>query len=746
MDKILFTNDIPWMYDEMMEEFIFRVLSEQLSVNINTVKDKPFKEFDAYSTSMFTHYFETKKSVGLQWNKKNWPNMNKIMNILLDPNKEHIRLNVLLNLFPNVEEVDIGKIVFDKYLWDLLKEIGSIFDENGARKLKVIRMKPCVETGHAQLSFYPDWWFEEWYLRWHLYVVEIDSEVRVLKYSTDELIRYLISSRSDNFVKYDYSRVRLSCRIRILTESSNNINKCVNNDQVSDDREQRIFHSFCERIEDLYVYENSLLWKSIKHTHSDWINIQYIFIAFPNLIRLCIINIKLHPFVFEDLLKNIKFYKSVKKFQKMLTRIEITLKNVVYDHMFPISLVISKYKNDFNDIGMAIDRKNNDIIISPNERSRKNKFEEEKKNEFMKQNEEYIWSIFDKDIIKELKCAPNMFVYTSDIFMLHGLRYFIAFYPNGWREERIGKYCIFLHCLEKIASYHHVKVQFVFNETNVQKLKYWTIDDDNNYKQLFFNNNQDIEDLNSFTFTVNIKMLADDYSIDKLQPLEISETRLGVFCWRIPYDLLNNMKEAEIGQMFDSEMFEMFGMKWYLSCYPNGMNQNRDNAGFVILCINNVTLPVIESVVSVKYTMCVNERYKNVQCGYFDYKNRWRRWGTRKTPDILSTNTFKGLNYLSIKLEMLLIDALEYIKYEENVTLNNNTNEIEFKLWCYNTLKLPKYHDIFIKNGINTLQMMSLINMSALEEMNIVNIQHRARILIEIANLLPTLSGDSEFK
>ena len=59
----------------------------------------------------------------------------------------------------------------------------------------------------------------------------------------------------------------------------------------------------------------------------------------------------------------------------------------------------------------------------------------------------------------------------------------------------------------------------------------------------------------------------------------------------------------------------------------------------------------------------------------------------------------------------------------------------KFKEWFEKILKLPQYYDVFLANGIDTLEIVQLVTMNELKQLNITLIGHTMKILKEIAKL-----------
>eukprot|EP01084_Bolivina_argentea_P035237 65371_1 len=85
---------------------------------------------------------------------------------------------------------------------------------------------------------------------------------------------------------------------------------------------------------------------------------------------------------------------------------------------------------------------------------------------------------------------------------------------------------------------------------------------------------------------------------------------------------------------------------------------------------------------------------------------------------------------------------VEEIKKNVQMLLGNKNNDnemdkdkVEFKNWIEVKLKLPQYYDVFVKNGVETLNVAKLLTNDELNEMGITKIGHKVQILKEIQQL-----------
>eukprot|EP01084_Bolivina_argentea_P263094 445179_1 len=126
-------------------------------------------------------------------------------------------------------------------------------------------------------------------------------------------------------------------------------------------------------------------------------------------------------------------------------------------------------------------------------------------------SEEYIWRIDDINMINSWKKANVMDEFKSNIFVLHGFKWFMECMPNGNDKESIGSFRWYLNliCLsnkiKRVICHYNISLQ----ETKTTKT-YTTWFDHGAQSHGWENGDlktNDIKHLKSFTFKVNIKLL-----------------------------------------------------------------------------------------------------------------------------------------------------------------------------------------------------------------------------------------------
>ena len=129
----------------------------------------------------------------------------------------------------------------------------------------------------------------------------------------------------------------------------------------------------------------------------------------------------------------------------------------------------------------------------------------------------------------------------------------------------------------------------------------------------------------NYTFNVSINILKIQLAIDGIYLYRvkwfINENNLTIK-WRLKNERLLQMKLAEYKQGFESKIGDQM---WYLSCYPNGNNNNIKND--VILCLKLHLLPLNISRLKVQLRLyCIESHVSDNNIFEFDNNNKKYSW------------------------------------------------------------------------------------------------------------------------
>ena len=103
----------------------------------------------------------------------------------------------------------------------------------------------------------------------------------------------------------------------------------------------------------------------------------------------------------------------------------------------------------------------------------------------------------------------------------------------------------------------------------------------------------------------------------------------------------------------------------------------------------------------------------------------------------LRTNEEQKNNDMDDKVNQLMkqFESMEQTMHKLSINANLNPEQQEVKLWLKNKCKLGQYYDVFIKNGIDELSVVALLDQSTLKDIGIDIVGHRMRILDQARQL-----------
>eukprot|EP01084_Bolivina_argentea_P170987 296249_1 len=398
---------------------------------------------------------------------------------------------------------------------------------------------------------------------------------------------------------------------------------------------------------------------------------------------------------------------------------------------------------------------------------------------------DYEWKITNENILNKMRNAANSCVFTSRVFLACGIKWYLSIYPNGSRTTRKGNVNIFLHCMAVENVVVYVDLQWV--ESNKTE----------GFCEIFRSDNcmalvaagitgwplkpESLCKLDAITVRIKITLI-DVYKNNKIVT-QYYDNRYGIrhislpsnkYKWILEEKVLNKIKTYGRGISYTSDIFKMYGMSCYLEIFPYGQSLEKDEGSTI--CINVISLPFINALIGIRFTLCIQELgIKHMYGGLFDKCHLCIPWG----PDRMSCDQFKSLNKCTIDLTLELLDVFDkndnitqqfcksnYMKMSDigKLELDNMINKMsilnqlqgnmsikhkcdvelfenmeydesdELKCWLYE-VGLLQYYKVFIDNNIDCLFMMKMIRMDDLDKIGIKNIGHKLQILIAIASL-----------
>eukprot|EP01084_Bolivina_argentea_P122566 217180_1 len=270
---------------------------------------------------------------------------------------------------------------------------------------------------------------------------------------------------------------------------------------------------------------------------------------------------------------------------------------------------------------------------------------------------EYVWRIDDEKMIENMKSAPNVHGFESEIFEAFGMKWYLSFWPNGSRLSRKGNQNLFVHIIpfanKDMKVIAKMTIIWVENDNNTYT-NYKTFKRDDTTDAEFYA--IDIKNMNSFTFIIQIQLVEviydDEVLTDKHSNLlllkEISVTSID-FDWNICNKTLNCIA---IG--LSSPIFCRHSIDWELSIYPDGQADGQelrtDNSTDLWLGIRR--LPFESAFITARYIISVKEtNTRYIGCETFYAANPGTFWGDER----LSADVFKKLNscHINVKIDII---------------------------------------------------------------------------------------------
>eukprot|EP01084_Bolivina_argentea_P228246 385547_1 len=300
-----------------MRSLIFKIIS-------NTVTNNDFN--DAYISSMCKQYFQSKNIIRLETGK-HWSKLKYICGILLS-NELHIDLDKITDLFPNVEELHMGEIIWNPSIYDEILRLNckeghlqcislkprDNIKENSIIPFHLIATNSIVRKLRSEEIFI----FEKYHP-----VTREHTCVQILKCNPEEAVQMILGHDGcfDGHSHNDVDNViKTLANHKILQEFAG-----------IGDLSQQTFHQFCIGMEYLTVYPDSLSVQLLHHPNSEWIKINDVIRLFPNLTTMDCRNFKLSPLMFEDILSSDVDFT-------------VNLLHVIADDTFSTSWAMGKYK------------------------------------------------------------------------------------------------------------------------------------------------------------------------------------------------------------------------------------------------------------------------------------------------------------------------------------------------------------------------------------------------------------------
>eukprot|EP01084_Bolivina_argentea_P133076 234838_1 len=293
---------------------------------------------------------------------------------------------------------------------------------------------------------------------------------------------------------------------------------------------------------------------------------------------------------------------------------------------------------------------------------------------------EFVWRVSDKNTVSKIKTASNVVCITSPIFEVYGLKWYLGLWPNGSRKERNGRVNLYLNLVSGLKLNNKIVSQFIFTFVEyaaTEPCVHAFVTDSNSWGIITLDHwplTKDIQNLNRFTFKISL-VLIDVYQNDKIitnkyvnhyekYPIinVIKNIPKRSFIWKISKKIFKQMKISKFSEFFESNQFEMYGLKFNIRCYPNGIERTQIGSVNTMICLK--IIPKDCMVICMRYNLMVIENnIQKVGAAAFEKNNLTVSWDSGR----LSTQEIKEWNTFTIQLNLELIDVVDG---DKNVTNN----------------------------------------------------------------------------
>ena len=191
---------------------------------------------------------------------------------------------------------------------------------------------------------------------------------------------------------------------------------------------------------------------------------------------------------------------------------------------------------------------------------------------------------------------------------------------------------------------------------------------------------------NSFTFRLEIQLI-DIYDIQKntiitplvvndiIKPIKTINVPIETFEWTLTKSSMYKARQLINTQKMCSEIFTLFGLKWRIIIYPDGINKY--DKGSVNIKLESISLQnksMIQKVMHFEWDVFIKET--NTKCPNtvtYTSDNYIQSWGT----DRISTLTFKSLDncIISITIKWMGTQTLNHSK--QFLSIKTELNELK---------------------------------------------------------------------
>eukprot|EP01083_Nonionella_stella_P216358 777829_1 len=285
----------------------------------------------------------------------------------------------------------------------------------------------------------------------------------------------------------------------------------------------------------------------------------------------------------------------------------------------------------------------------------------------------YTWNITDPTFITQIKTAKFGQRFKSPIFSMFDLRWFCQLYPNGQHEQRRGTTTMFVFLIALSKNVESIRINRTFRFVEL-----------------------DITDRDRFMTVSHEEMHLSSWPAGTVKTQDIQQ------CTQFTFKV-----DVELHAVFDKDDNDI------TNCYLQNEKIKTDPT--VSSQDLSLKTAVLDSIV-----MQIEQINTKISAMQQKINNIELRLNEEKKQDDFGDRLGKMMN--DMKLMKQNINAL---------SANNKMNpeQQKVKSWLENNVKLPQYFDTFMKNGIDELSVVALLDTATLKAIGIDVIGHQMKIL-----------------
>ena len=364
----------------------------------------------------------------------------------------------------------------------------------------------------------------------------------------------------------------------------------------------------------------------------------------------------------------------------------------------------------------------------------------------------FTWKISDANLLSKIKESKATESFKSDTFTAFGLNWHFELFPNGFKKSNLGQIELFiaLQSIPNGISTIILNTKLSLLETNtIMPTKMVITNATMNQQTSNKNKNKskskksfngqpvswyygpkidEIIKLNQLTFKyeaqlINIKLLNNNQDITKQwleSPSKAIQTHL-------------TMKHNQISNIISSNKTVNVPHSVVM---PVGIpmrvgNHNRSPS------YSSISQSPMSSTSNSNSTSTPTSSTNSIEHQFNAYKehinNTMQQWALQVNKRFARMEKEISLMRKTINANLKMNHKGDILSDEDVIIISEQ--EKQLKLWFKNTVKLPDYYHIFIKNGINDLWVVTLLTMDDIKEMKINKIDHRLQIMHHIKEL-----------